>query len=99
MKTKPPKETRTVKLKLKISAGERRSTISRMISWGNPELAIVVEVLAFVEVPSISISISSYPQDLVRAPSGIWRRVLRHRRRSDLGLSLELGFVNDVLEW
>ena len=32
---KTPDKTRTVKLKLKISAGERRSAISRMISWGN----------------------------------------------------------------
>jgi hypothetical protein len=48
-KERRKEKRRTVKLKLRISAGKTRSTISRMISCGNTEPTNPVDISAFIE--------------------------------------------------
>lgn len=69
-----------------MSAGERKSTISRMISWGRTELP--TSVLAFIGTASTSTWVSSYTKYLDLEPNGTWKRDLRLRRRFDLDLNL-----------
>jgi len=71
--------------------------MSRMISCGNTEPstnAVDVVLLAFIEVASMSTSVSSYPEDDL-ALQGIWKRVLRLRRRRFV---LDLNSEFEVVE-